>query len=229
MLDTDNSTTENQSAAIIADDTVTVELTNAYVEAKGSLIVSKTISGTALNSLETISFSVKGNKGTTVIIPDLTTANVENGTWTDEGNGKYTYTVKDLSAGEKFTVKETLDGHTKDYVLDSDNSTTENESAAIKAGESVTVELTNAYKEVEKVGSLIVSKTISGTALNNLETISFSVNGNKGTAVTVPDLTTANVENGTWTDAGNGKYTYTVENLPAGEKFTESVSSNQGK
>ena len=209
--------TQNESAAIVANDTVTVELTNAYkeVEKVGSLIVSKTISGTELNSLETISFEVTGDKGTAVTIPDLTTANVENGTWTDAGNGKYTYTVENLPAGEKF-----LDGHTKDYVLDTDNSTTENQSAAIVADDTVTVELTNAYKEVEKVGSLIVSKTISGTALNSLETISFSSKGDKGTEITIPDLTTANVENGTWTDAGNGKYTYTVENLPAGEKTT---------
>ena len=112
-----------------------VKVNNTYSSPVGSLIVSKTISGTELNKLETISFEVTGDKGTVVTVPDLTTANVENGTWTDAGNGKYTYTVENLPAGEKFKVKETLDGHTKDYVLDSDNSTTENESAAIVAND----------------------------------------------------------------------------------------------
>ena len=82
-----------------------------------------------------------------------------------------------------------------------------------------------------KFGSLVISKTISGAPLNELETLAFEVTSKDSNAkkVTVPDLKFANV--GTivgedWikesSENGTEVYTFTVDNLP--ENVTYDVS-----
>ncbi|MBR6403012.1 MAG: hypothetical protein IKS48_06465, partial [Eubacterium sp.] len=82
-------------------------------------------------------------------------------------------------------------------------------------------------KFTPKFGSLVISKTISGAPLNELEDIAFDVTSKDSNAkeVSVPNLKFANV--GTiigqdWIDEGNGKYTFTIDNLP--ENVTYNVS-----
>nr|MCR5200159.1 hypothetical protein [Saccharofermentans sp.] len=109
------------------------------------LVISKTISGTSLNELETITFVLTDTScGATREVPALTLANVQSGLWGDAGNGTYYYIVEGLSAGVTYTVTESLDGHTSTYSLDAVNSITTG-SAMIVANGTVYVNLTDAY------------------------------------------------------------------------------------
>ncbi|MBR1796680.1 MAG: hypothetical protein IJ757_01505 [Clostridiales bacterium] len=115
------------------------------VVVSGSLIISKTISGTALNELETITFVLTDTScGATREVPALTLENVANGLWGDAGNGTYYYIVTGLTPGVTYSVVESLDGHTSTYSLDVANSVTSG-SATIISGDNVTVILTDAY------------------------------------------------------------------------------------
>ena len=198
----------------------------------GSLVISKTISDAPLADFERLSFEVVDENGKKISqdIPDLTTANVNNGTWKSDGTGTYTYTVNDLEADKTFTVTETYDGlgsgssaSTK-YELNS-SSVTEATSGKIVAGGEVKVELTDDY-DVKTTpvttGSLVISKTISDAPLADFERLSFEVLDENGKKISqdIPDLTTANVENGTWKSDGTGTYTYTVNDLEADKTFT---------
>jgi LPXTG-motif cell wall-anchored protein len=101
------------------------------------------------------------------------------------------------------------------------------------------VQITNNFEQKTtpvQTGSLVVSKTISGAPLNELETISFTVvdgannalTDADGNTVTIPDLTTANVTAGLWKDSGDGKtFTYTVGNLAEGTKCTVTETYNE--
>ena len=101
------------------------------------------------------------------------------------------------------------------------------------------VQITNNFEQKTTpvpTGSLVVSKTISGAPLNELETISFTVvdgannalTDADGNTVTIPDLTTANVTAGLWKDSGDGKtFTYTVGNLAEGTKCTVTETYNE--
>jgi hypothetical protein len=121
------------------------EDTQPAVPQYGCLVISKTISGTSLNELETITFVLTDTScGATRDVPALTLANVQSGLWGDAGNGTYYYIVEGLSAGVTYTVTESLDGHTSTYTLDAVNSITTG-SAMIVANGTVYVTLTDAY------------------------------------------------------------------------------------
>ena len=87
-------------------------------------------------------------------------------------------------------------------------------------------------KSQPEIGNLVISKTISGTTLDKLETIRFTVvnSADSNDTKVVPDLKLANVGTGAdqWKDAGNGKYTYEIKDLPAGAtyKVTETLDGH---
>ena len=136
---TPSETTPSETTPAPSDDS------SPAVPMSGCLVISKTISGTALNELETITFVLTDTScGATREVPALTLANVQSGLWGDAGNGTYYYIVDGLSAGVTYTVTESLDGHTSTYTLDAVNSITTG-SAMIVANGTVYVTLTNAY------------------------------------------------------------------------------------
>lgn len=70
-------------------------------------------------------------------------------------------------------------------------------------------------------GAIIISKTISGAPLNELETITFVLTDTAcGATREVPALTMENVANGLWGDAGNGTYYCIIDGLSAGVTYT---------
>lgn len=70
-------------------------------------------------------------------------------------------------------------------------------------------------------GAIIISKTISGAPLNELETITFVITDTAcGATREVPALTMENVANGLWGDAGNGTYYCIIDGLSAGVTYT---------
>ncbi|SER09206.1 hypothetical protein SAMN02910369_03042, partial [Lachnospiraceae bacterium NE2001] len=228
-LDSSKSIVNVDNVSITPNDNVDVSLSDTYTERKGTLVLTKSISNTALNKLETIKFKAVCSDGSELDVPELKLSNVGDGVgqWKDAGNETYTYTFTGLPADVTYTITEILDGHTANYVLDTANSTSYPvTSGAIIDGDTVNVTLTDAYTYVPTEGTLVVSKTISNTSLNELETISFTITDGDGKAVvdangktvSIPDLTTANVTAGTWTDAGNGKYTYTITDIAANTK-----------
>ena len=135
------------------------EDTSPAAPATGCLIISKTISGAALNELETITFVLTDtNCGATRDVPALTVENVANGLWGDAGNGTYYYIVTDLTPGVTYSVVESLDGHTTTYSLDVANSITSG-TAVVVANDTVTVTLSDAYTTD---GSTTTSETSDG-------------------------------------------------------------------
>ena len=242
-LDTNNSKTKADGTVETKDQTVDLILKNTYVTpaATGSLVISKTISGADLEDFERLSFTVVNTADSTdtIDIPDLTTANVTPGKWTDAGNGKYTYTVEGLEAGKTYKVTETYDGlgtgtASTTYELDTSKTTKEG-SGKIVAGGEVKVELTDAYKTKTTpvaTGSVVISKTISGAPLADFEQIKFTVTAD-GNPVSVPVLnkdaigTTVGTD---WIDAGSGTYTFTIKDVPEGTvvSVTETLASVLG-
>ena len=227
----------------------TIDVTNAYSvtpgpgPSVGDLVIRKTISGTELNNLETITFSITGPQQLSV--PSLCFANVGVGAdqWHLAGVGIYEFTFTGVAAGD-YSVTEILDGSTSNYVLNPASSTTSG-SAAVSAGGTGLVILSDSYVEsttpteptepttptetssedtspaAPATGCLIISKTISGTALNELETITFVLTDtNCGATRDVPALTVENVANGLWGDAGNGTYYYIVTDLTPGVTYS---------
>ena len=209
----------------------------------GDLVIRKTISGTELNNLETITFSITGPQQ--LIVPNLCFANVgvRADQWHLAGVGIYEFTFTGVAAGD-YSVTEILDGSTSTYVLNPASSTTSG-SAAVVGGGVALIELTDAYTPngstpaptepttptetssedtspaAPATGCLIISKTISGAALNELETITFVLTDtNCGATRDVPALTFENVANGLWGDAGNGTYYYIVTDLTPGVTYS---------
>ena len=225
--------------------------TNTYTSTQpgpstGDLTIRKTISGTELNNLETITFSVTGPQQ--LIVPNLCFANVgvRADQWHLAGVGIYEFTFTGVAAGD-YSVTEILDGSSSTYVLNPASSTTSG-SAAVVGGGVALIELTDAYTPngstpapieptepttptetssedtspaTPATGCLIISKTISGAALNELETITFVLTDtNCGATRDVPALTFENVANGLWGDAGNGTYYYIVTDLTPGVTYS---------
>ena len=236
-----------------ADTTFTASFTNTYTSTQpgpgpstGDLTIRKTISGTELNNLETITFSITGPQQLSV--PNLCFANVgvRADQWHLAGVGIYEFTFTGVAAGD-YSVTEILDGSTSTYVLNPASSTTSG-SAAVVGGGVALIELTDAYTPngstpapteptepttptetssedtspaAPATGCLIISKTISGAALNELETITFVLTDtNCGATRDVPALTFENVANGLWGDAGNGTYYYIVTDLTPGVTYS---------
>ena len=213
---------ETAGVTVVDGKTQTVAFNNEYpvVEEKvGNLVISKTISGTDLNELETISFRIEGSDGSTLTVPDLTIANATDGKWQVAAPGRFEYTFTNLPAGVKYTVTESLDGHTTKYVLDTNNST-KTGSATIVKDDTVTVELTNAYKKEEtpkETGKIYVHVTEekSGKDVPDAEVVVIDENGNEKTYKTNEKGEIVD-ENGNYPDVTPGKYTVKVVKVPEG-------------
>ncbi len=212
VVDNDQTHTSG-SDSITNGSAASVTLTNAYKvkpTPTGALVIEKSISGTDLNSLETITFTINGDNGTVLTAPELKFANVgtADGQWKSVGNGKYTYTFTGLVTGEKFTVTEILDGHTSTYVLVASSSKTTAISDAIRENDTVTVQLTDAYQKVTTspnptptdIKHPITFTKDDITTLENLPGTSIIIKDENGNTV------------GTWT---HGDTPETIE-LPAG-------------
>ena len=223
------SVTGDTTAAIVADTENSVAVNNKYEVNTASLTISKTISGAELNDLETISFTGTGDQGTTLTIPDLTMDNVTDGIWTDAGNGTYTYTINNLTVGEKFDIAESAYGETTRYTLNATSNTSEDDVEIVTGG--AIVYLTNDYDE--HFGSLTIDKAFTaGTGLTGFdrteafsitvtfnEAVNYAVNG--GAAIT----TASNTYTTTLANGGS----VTLSNIPAGVRYTvsETVTAAQ--
>ncbi|MCR4845246.1 MAG: DUF5979 domain-containing protein, partial [Eubacterium sp.] len=125
-----------------------------------------------------------------------------------------------IPADVEYVVGEVLNG--ADYTgFESPQITYSNTTKKISADGEDTVTVSNTYKNTTTPkGSLVIEKTISGASLNELETIRFTGVGDDSSTLTIPDLTYNNVLAQTWKDEGNGKYSYTIDNLDVGVKYT---------
>ncbi len=204
---TPSETTPSETTPAPSDDS------SPAVPMSGCLVISKTISGTALNELETITFVLTDTScGATREVPALTLENVANGLWGDAGNGTYYYIVTGLTPGVTYSVVESLDGHTTTYTLDAASSVT-SASATVVANDTVTVTLTNAYtadgttpsestEPTEETSETTPSEPIASVTLDGqpLEPGSYTVNPD-GT-ITLNDAVRRSL--------GSGEHTITI-------------------
>ena len=140
------------------------------------------------------------------------TINFTDRTWKISLKVGETATLSDIPAGVNYTIKETVPDGYKDVA---------DKSGAIPAAGGEVSEVIENYKNTPTTGSLVISKTISGAALEDFEKLTFTVvnTADSKDKIKVPDLTTAAVKAGDWKDEGNGVYTYTIENLDAGKTY----------
>ncbi|MBR6837596.1 MAG: hypothetical protein IKM72_16565, partial [Oscillospiraceae bacterium] len=226
---------------------VSVTFTDTYKQ-NGTLVITKTISDAPLNALEIIHFDVvnSADKNDKLDIPDLKFENVGNGEkqWKKQdsagvaGKEVYTYTVTGLEADKTYTVTERYNNsETSTYklVTEGSNSSVTYGEATIPAGGEANVDITDNY--IKNPGKLVITKTISGAPLNELETISFDVvnSADANDKLEVTDLKFENVGTGEkqWkkqpSPAGKEIYTYTITGLEADKKYnvTETYNGNE--
>ncbi|MCH5270643.1 MAG: hypothetical protein J1E83_07810 [Lachnospiraceae bacterium] len=218
--------TENGSITVAYKDNYEDEI---IAPTLGSLTIKKTVTG-ALNWSDVvgeISFTVK--KGDKVIGTYTYTASE-----IDPASGLYSHTISDLEPGE-YTVTETVTdkaGYTcsTTYTVTVSKDGEPQESVPqteakveVTAGEETTVHFVNTYKR--EVGSLTLEKTIAGglswDAIKAGLTFVISVKGTDGTYTEYTKIY------GSQLNPSEGKYSFTLDNLPTGEyKVEEIVSGN---
>ena len=201
------STTPSSSAEYGSGDTIIIQDKKAD---SGKLTLTKTISGdrkASEEALKNITFTITG--------PNDYSKEVKLSEMTKGDDGKYTYTIDQLEAGD-YTVTENnanVKGYTvvTKYSVDGGKTTIEN-------GETSTVDVTNTY--TQDVGNLKFTKTISGVSEDAVKNITFKVTGpnDYSQEVSLSDM-----------KQKDGSYSYTIENLPIGEySVTESKAGVDG-
>ena len=161
-----------QTVTITDGGTATVNVTDTYTSAPGSLTVTKTIAGPSAADHGPITIHV--DCGADVPIPDITIP-------AGVGSPPPT-TFPNLPAGTECTVSETLDGSTPTVVVVVDPA--DPQTVTIPAGDTVTAAITDTY--TPRPGSLTVTKTIDGPAAGSQGKITIHTVCD-GTALT-PDL-----------------------------------------
>ena len=213
---------EATGIVLTAGGTGTVAFTNTYEVKKGSLEITKTVTGDRNweQVKNTMSFKVTDETGAEITgSPVAGTAFTE----TTPGSGIYHYVFNGLTAGKTYTVTEVLSGEDAAYAR-----TTTYTGAAGGTGETavsapisntanVVVAFTNTYTKLQ--GSLEITKTVTGD--RNWEqvknTMSFKVTDETGAEITgSPVAGTAFTE----TTPGSGIYHYVFNGLTAGKTYT---------
>ena len=231
---------EASGIVLTAGGTGTVTFTNTYEVKKGSLEITKTVTGDRNweQVKNTMSFKVTDETGAEITgSPVAGTAFTE----TTPGSGIYHYVFNGLTAGKTYTVTEVLTGEDAAYAR-----TTTYTAAAAGTGETavsapisnaanVVVAFTNAY--TAKTGEIEVTKKFGGSELPaNFETVTLTVENEAGTVVgsktlaEIRSAAAAGTEGYVVTGSGAGAvYTWTLKDLPYGKyKVTETVTAANG-
>ena len=213
---------EATGIVLTAGGTGTVTFTNTYEVKKGSLEITKTVTGDRNweQVKNTMSFKVTDETGAEITgSPVAGTAFTE----TTPGSGIYHYVFNGLTAGKTYTVTEVLNGEdaayarTTTYTAAAGGTGETAVSAPINNGANVVVAFTNTYTKLQ--GSLEITKTVTGD--RNWEqvknTMSFKVTDETGAEITgSPVAGTAFTE----TTPGSGIYHYVFNGLTAGKTYT---------
>ena len=231
---------EASGIVLTAGGTNTVAFTNTYEVKKGSLEITKTVTGDRNweQVKNTISFKVTDETGA-----EITGSPVAGNAFTETtpGSGIYHYVFNGLTAGKTYTVTEVLTGEdtaytrTTTYTAQTSGTGETAVSAPISNATNVVVAFTNAY--TAKTGEIEVTKKFGGSELpSNFETVTLTVENEAGTVVgskTLAEIRSA-AEAGTEgyavTGSGAGAvYTWTLKDLPYGKyKVTETVTAANG-
>ena len=213
---------EATGIVLTAGGTGTVAFTNTYEVKKGSLEITKTVTGDRNweQVKNTMSFKVTDETGAEITgSPVAGTAFTE----TTPGSGIYHYVFNGLTVGKTYTVTEVLTGEdaayarTTTYTGAASGTGETAVSAPINNGANVVVAFTNTYAKLQ--GSLEITKTVTGD--RNWEqvknTMSFKVTDETGAEITgSPVAGTAFTE----TTPGSGIYHYVFNGLTAGKTYT---------
>ena len=213
---------EATGIVLTAGGTGTVAFTNTYEVKKGSLEITKTVTGDRNweQVKNTMSFKVTDETGAEITgSPVAGTAFTE----TTPGSGIYHYVFNGLTAGKTYTVTEVLTGEdaayarTTTYTAAAGGTGETAVSAPISNAANVVVAFTNTYTKLQ--GSLEITKTVTGD--RNWEqvknTMSFKVTDETGAEITgSPVAGTALTE----TTPGSGIYHYVFNGLTAGKTYT---------
>ena len=151
--------------------TASADITDTYTFADGSLVVNKTVGGSAAGQQGeiVIEISCDGNRLEDFVIPAGTT---------EPQSKDYT----DLPAGSRCSVVETADGSTGNVAVAKEGSGTE---VTIPAGAEKTVDLTDTYES----GALVVNKTITGSAAGSQGEVRIAVSCDEaGAQTSQPDF-----------------------------------------
>ena len=225
---------------LTAGGTGTVTFTNTYEVKKGSLEITKTVTGDRNweQVKNTMSFKVTDETGAEITgSPVAGTAFTE----TTPGSGIYHYVFNGLTAGKTYTVAEVLTGEdaayarTTTYTAAASGTGETAVSAPISNAANVVVAFTNAY--TAKTGEIEVTKKFGGSELpSNFETVTLTVENEAGTVVgsktlaEIRSAAAAGTEGYAVTGSGAGAvYTWTLKDLPYGKyKVTETVTAANG-
>ena len=225
---------------LLADSYNTVAFTNTYEVKKGSLEITKTVTGDRNweQVKNTMSFKVTDESGVEITgSPVAGTAFTE----TTPGSGIYHYVFNGLTVGKTYTVTEVLTGEDAAYARTTTytgavGGTGETAvSAPISNTANTVVAFTNAY--TAKTGEIEVTKKFGGSELPaNFETVTLTVENEAGTVVgskTLAEIRSAAVagtEGYAVTGSGAGTvYIWTLKDLPYGKyKVTETVTAANG-
>ena len=231
---------EASGIVLTAGGTNTVAFTNTYEVKKGSLEITKTVTGDRNweQVKNTMSFKVTDETGAEITgSPVAGTAFTE----TTPGSGIYHYVFNGLTAGKTYTVTEVLTGEntaytrTTTYTAQTSGTGETAVSAPISDTANSVVAFINTY--TAKTGEIEVTKKFGGSELpSNFETVTLTVENEAGTVVgskTLAEIRSA-AEAGTEgyavTGSGAGAvYTWTLKDLPYGKyKVTETVTAANG-
>ena len=231
---------EATGIVLTAGGTGTVAFTNTYEVKKGSLEITKTVTGDRNweQVKNTMSFKVTDETGAEITgSPVAGTAFTE----TTPGSGIYHYVFNGLTVGKTYTVTEVLAGEdaayarTTTYTAAAGGTGETAVSAPISNAANVVVAFTNAY--TAKTGEIEVTKKFGGSELpSNFETVTLTVENEAGTVVRSKTLAeirsaaAAGTEGYAVTGSGAGAvYTWTLKDLPYGKyKVTETVTAATG-
>ena len=231
---------EATGIVLTAGGTGTVAFTNTYEVKKGSLEITKTVTGDRNweQVKDTMSFKVTDETGAEITgSPVAGTAFTE----TTPGSGIYHYVFNGLTAGKTYTVTEVLTGEdaayarTTTYTAAAGGTGETAVSAPISNAANVVVAFTNAY--TAKTGEIEVTKKFGGSELpSNFETVTLTVENEAGTVVgsktlaEIRSAAAAGTEGYAVTGSGAGAvYTWTLKDLPYGKyKVTETVTAANG-
>ena len=231
---------EATGIVLTAGGTGMVTFTNTYEVKKGSLEITKTVTGDRNweQVKNTMSFKVTDETGAEITgSPVAGTAFTE----TTPGSGIYHYVFNGLTAGKTYTVTEVLTGEdaayarTTTYMAAAGGTGETAVSAPISNAANVVVAFTNAY--TAKTGKIEVTKKFGGSELPaNFETVALTVENEAGTVVgsktlaEIRSAAAAGTEGYAVTGSGAGAvYTWTLKDLPYGKyKVTETVTAANG-
>jgi hypothetical protein len=192
-----------QTVTVPAAGTGTATITDTYTPADGSLLLSKTISGPSAGQQGAVTIDI--TCGNTAFAPFVIAAGTKAGT--------FTHGVDGIPAGSTCTVTETNDGATSTVVV---TVTGVKQSVAVPAGTVVPVAIDDVYSDGP--GSLLVTKTLTGTAAGQQGPISILADcgGPETFALDIPAGTPA------------GPVPQSFDTIPAGSTCTVQETVNGG-